>query len=308
MGSRKSSVLIILILSVLKRYSGRATVPRAVQRLSMSIRSSTSLFFAGAAIITDFLEKHRSNASMSLGEPLMRISRRKIAQSKLCSFASNPSGCRRRQSRFSRGNLSEGKTKDAVGLVVERLGGSSQQAAQDHRPKCSLKDSGMLMTIGFRNGLSSRHGISVRGKTCARKWRTRWRAILELPCQKSWESSRAWSSAWSMRLCDYSVVVNPLPADVIISGTAAKELDFVHIFTKSQSELLQTLATYRTRIKQSGIIWVSWPKKASGIPSEVSEDTVRAIALPLGLVDIKICAIDDTWSGLKLMIRREHRK
>lgn len=66
--------------------------------------------------------------------------------------------------------------------------------------------------------------------------------------------------------------------------------------------------TYQKRIKQNGIIWVSWPKKASGIPSEVSEDTVRDIALPLGLVDVKVCAVDDTWSGLKLVIRKQLRK
>ncbi len=108
--------------------------------------------------------------------------------------------------------------------------------------------------------------------------------------------------------CDYSLLVNPLPENVIISSTAAKELDVVHIFTKSRSELLKALVTNQKRIKQSGIIWVSWPKKASGVPSEVSEDTVREIALPLGLVDIKICAIDDTWSGLKLVIRKDLRK
>ena len=108
--------------------------------------------------------------------------------------------------------------------------------------------------------------------------------------------------------CDYSVLLNPLPENVVISSTAAKELDLVHIFTKSRSELLQALVTYQKRIKQNGIIWVSWPKKASGIPSEVSEDTVRDIALPLGLVDVKVCAVDDTWSGLKLVIRKQLRK
>jgi Protein of unknown function (DUF3052) len=107
---------------------------------------------------------------------------------------------------------------------------------------------------------------------------------------------------------DYSALVNPWPDDVVLASTTAKELDLVHIFTKSRSELHRTLVTYHTRIKQSGMIWVSWPKKASGIPSEVSEDTVREIALPLGLVDIKICAVDETWSGLKLVIRKMHRK
>ena len=61
-------------------------------------------------------------------------------------------------------------------------------------------------------------------------------------------------------------------------------------------------------MRPHGAIWVSWPKKASGIPSEITEDTVREVALPLGLVDVKVCAVDDTWSGLKLVIRKENRK
>ena len=107
---------------------------------------------------------------------------------------------------------------------------------------------------------------------------------------------------------DYAALVDPLPDGVVISSRAAKELDLVHIFTKSRSELLELLMTYQTKIKQNGVIWVSWPKKASGIHSEVTEDTVREVALPLGLVDIKVCAVDDVWSGLKLVIRKENRK
>ena len=100
----------------------------------------------------------------------------------------------------------------------------------------------------------------------------------------------------------------PLPDGVIIASKSAKELDLVHIFTKSRSELYKLLITYQRKIKQNGVIWVSWPKKASGISSEVSEETVRQVALPMGLVDIKVCAVDDIWSGLKLMIRKENRK
>ena len=107
---------------------------------------------------------------------------------------------------------------------------------------------------------------------------------------------------------DYAALVAPLPNGVVISAKAAKELDLVHIFSKSRSELLESLMTYQKRIKQNGTIWVSWPKKASGIASEVDENTVRDIALPLGLVDIKVCAVDQTWSGLKLVIRKENRK
>ena len=84
--------------------------------------------------------------------------------------------------------------------------------------------------------------------------------------------------------------------------------DIVQIFAVQRAELEQLLASYRTKLKPTGVVWVSWPKKASGIPSEITEDTVREVALPLGLVDIKVCAIDNVWSGLKLVIRRENRQ
>jgi hypothetical protein len=84
-------------------------------------------------------------------------------------------------------------------------------------------------------------------------------------------------------------------------------LDLVHVFTTKQSILVKAITRYRQKIKPAGAIWVSWPKKASGIPSEVTETTVREVALLLGLVDIKVCAVDDVWSGLKLVIRKENR-
>jgi hypothetical protein len=84
--------------------------------------------------------------------------------------------------------------------------------------------------------------------------------------------------------------------------------DYVHVFVRSQAELKKHLGSAKKGLEQDGMIWVSWPKKSSGIATDVTEDTVRAYALPLGLVDIKVCAIDETWSGLKLVIRRENRK
>jgi len=109
---------------------------------------------------------------------------------------------------------------------------------------------------------------------------------------------------------NYAALLDPLPENVTIApGRArAKELDLVHVFTTTRSELARSLGVFLTKIKQNGIIWVSWPKKASGIPSEITEDTVREAALPLGLVDVKVCAVDDVWSGLKLVIRKENRK
>ena len=107
---------------------------------------------------------------------------------------------------------------------------------------------------------------------------------------------------------DYAVRSAPLPENVTLAQNDAKDLDIVHLFTKNRSELGKLIDRYKTRIKQNGAIWVSWPKKSSGIPSEITEDTVREIALPQGLVDIKVCAVDETWSGLKLVIRKENRK
>jgi hypothetical protein len=107
---------------------------------------------------------------------------------------------------------------------------------------------------------------------------------------------------------DYARLLDPLPENVTVTPKALDELDLVHVFTKKRSELVNLLNRYQSKIKQTGAIWVSWPKKTSGIPSEITEDTVREVALPLGLVDIKVCAVDDVWSGLKLVIRKENRR
>ncbi len=91
-------------------------------------------------------------------------------------------------------------------------------------------------------------------------------------------------------------------------GDAIPErLDFLHLFTTSRAELERRLAEARAAMAPGGMVWVSWPKKASKVPSEITEDTVRAVGLPLGLVDVKVCAVDEVWSGLKLVIRREYR-
>lgn len=84
--------------------------------------------------------------------------------------------------------------------------------------------------------------------------------------------------------------------------------DFVHIFTKSRKDLASELKKNMRSIEQDGMIWVSWPKKASKIQTDITEDVIREVALPMGLVDIKVCAVDDIWSGLKLVIRKENRR
>lgn len=84
-------------------------------------------------------------------------------------------------------------------------------------------------------------------------------------------------------------------------------VDLAHIFVTSCAVLDCELRMLLPLIARDGTIWVSWPKKASNVPSDITEDVIRALALPLHLVDVKVCAVDDTWSGLKLMIRKEHR-
>jgi hypothetical protein len=102
-------------------------------------------------------------------------------------------------------------------------------------------------------------------------------------------------------------LLEPLPERVSIDDVHAKEVDLAHLFTNLRDELFGTLATLRRSIKQDGSIWVSWYKKAAKLPTEITEDTVREAAFPLGLVDVKVCAVDEKWSGLKLVIRKELR-
>lgn len=106
---------------------------------------------------------------------------------------------------------------------------------------------------------------------------------------------------------DYLELVDPLPENVTITETPENEADILHLFTNSRDGLFRGLAEARDLIKQNGTIWVSWYKKASKLPTEITEDTVREAAFPLGLVDVKVCAVDEKWSGLKLVIRRENR-
>lgn len=105
----------------------------------------------------------------------------------------------------------------------------------------------------------------------------------------------------------YVELVAPLPDGV----TFTRDLDacptFVHLFTTQRADLASALAIYADAIDRDGMIWVSWPKGAARIETDMSGDAVRAAALPLGLVDVKVCSVDATWTALKLMIRRELR-
>jgi hypothetical protein len=106
---------------------------------------------------------------------------------------------------------------------------------------------------------------------------------------------------------DYRAMVAPLPDGVTFVSKPSTTTDVAHVFTSTRRELEKTLRTLRTALKPDAPIWVSWPKKASKVPTDITEDVIREVALPMGFVDIKVCAIDQTWSGLKLVVRRELR-
>ncbi|MBI4394176.1 MAG: DUF3052 family protein [Euryarchaeota archaeon] len=98
-----------------------------------------------------------------------------------------------------------------------------------------------------------------------------------------------------------------LPPDVQVLTRPAENLDLVHVFVSRRARLAAALPRLMRVIRPEAPIWVSWPKKASGVETDVTEDVVRDVALPLGLVDVKVCAVDEAWSGLKLVIRKENR-
>lgn len=90
-------------------------------------------------------------------------------------------------------------------------------------------------------------------------------------------------------------------------GSEDETVDFIHFFTKEREELEEQLSVLKERVKRDGMIWVSWPKRASKIPTTVDENLVRSAALQIGLVDVKVCAVDEIWSGLKLVYRVKDR-
>ena len=106
---------------------------------------------------------------------------------------------------------------------------------------------------------------------------------------------------------DYAKLVEPLPPDVRLVPRVDTQTDMVHIFASERKRLRGALESALAKLQPAGTIWVSWPKKASKVPTDITEDTVRELALPLGLVDIKVCAVDEVWSGLKLVLRKENR-
>jgi CRISPR/Cas system-associated endonuclease/helicase Cas3 len=105
----------------------------------------------------------------------------------------------------------------------------------------------------------------------------------------------------------YAATLGALPPGAKVTTSARGPQSFIHVFTRSRADLAKRIKSLNKTLKDDGTIWVSWPKKSSGVASDLTEDTVRDLALPLGLVDVKVCAVDDTWSGLKLVRRVANR-
>jgi Protein of unknown function (DUF3052) len=106
---------------------------------------------------------------------------------------------------------------------------------------------------------------------------------------------------------DYLQWLAPLPQGVIFAKKISLKTDLIHLFCDQRADLQKHLVAWRDAIKADAIVWVSWPKKASKVATDITEDTIRELALPLGFVDVKVCAVSDIWSGLKLVIRKALR-
>lgn len=101
--------------------------------------------------------------------------------------------------------------------------------------------------------------------------------------------------------------LTPLPEDVVVKAKLQGEIDFIHLFTKDQKTFQQAFVKARQCLKKDGMLWVSWPKKSSKVPTDLDENVIRDFGLKEGLVDVKVCAVDDVWSGLKFVVRLKDR-
>jgi len=107
---------------------------------------------------------------------------------------------------------------------------------------------------------------------------------------------------------NYKKLLSPLPERVVFTTKVENGAPFIHLFVSERKALERELKRLRKLIADAGVLWVSWPKKSSGVKTDITEDVIREVCLPLGFVDVKVYAVDETWSGLKLMVRRENRR
>jgi hypothetical protein len=115
---------------------------------------------------------------------------------------------------------------------------------------------------------------------------------------------RTWFADMPNSVC---AEIDPEAIGLVLLDAPDPDLDAAHIFVTARADLERHVAELRERLAPDGMLWVSWPKKASKVPTDITEDTIRAVALPTGLVDVKVCAVDEIWSGLKLVVRKALR-
>lgn len=105
----------------------------------------------------------------------------------------------------------------------------------------------------------------------------------------------------------YLELIEPLPEGAKVAARVSTNTDLVHVFASRKAELAVARRRCRATLKPTATMWVSWPKKSARVPTDITEDTVRGLALPLGFVDVKVCAVTEVWFGLKLVVRKALR-
>lgn len=118
------------------------------------------------------------------------------------------------------------------------------------------------------------------------------------------DGQRVWFSGMPESVADE---IDEYALELTFVADPAEGVDAAHVFVTERAELERLLTALRRQIAPDGQVWVGWPKQAAKVPTDITEDTIREVALPLGFVDTKVCAVDETWSGLKLVIRKELR-
>ncbi|HEY8092008.1 MAG TPA: hypothetical protein VIF09_29305 [Polyangiaceae bacterium] len=106
---------------------------------------------------------------------------------------------------------------------------------------------------------------------------------------------------------DYADWLGELPEGVTLTPRRPAKVQAAHVFATRRADMAKHLTTLRKALEPAGFVWMSWPKKASKVETDITEDTIREVALPMGFVDVKVCAVTDVWSGLKLVIRKSER-
>ncbi|MDQ3698673.1 MAG: DUF3052 domain-containing protein [Gemmatimonadota bacterium] len=106
---------------------------------------------------------------------------------------------------------------------------------------------------------------------------------------------------------DYASLLGQLPVGAKFAARVGPTIDLVHLFVVRKADLRRQLTALRSKLRSDAVVWVSWPKRAARVPTDITEDTIRDVALPLGFVDIKVCAVSEVWSGLKLVVRKALR-